>query len=290
MNRKLTVVSLMLALAMLLSSMAFATELAQSTDGGAEEASAYAYLMYADGSWVNQYWGEEAPEGVTAINAALTGEGEYTVGLEFATAAEGLAFAAVGLDNGENVFPNYTIEIKSVSINGEAIAFTKGYTSSDDGVTTRMNIYNEWVSELPSDARSFDGSLEGATPAIVDKELFTGVEKVEVTFALHQFQLDTAFIMYADAAWANQYWGGEAPEGITASNAVIDGYGDYTVSLDFASAAEGLAFAAVGIQNGEKTYPKATIEITAIRVNGTEIEFTKGYTSSDDGVTTRMNI
>ena len=249
-----------------------------------------AYLMYADAAWAHQYWydGKEYP--VTAKNADVTGAGEYTVGLEFAEEAEGLAFAAVGIDGGEIAFPTYTIEIKAIRVNGEEIAFTKGYTSSDDGVTTRMNMFNEWVSELPADARSFDGTTEGAAAIMVEKDLFAKVKSVEVDFVLHEHPLDTAYLMYADAAWANQYWydGKEYP--VTAKTAVIDGFGDYTVGLEFNEEAQGLAFAAVGIANGEKTYPGAYLKINAIRVNGEDVAFNKGYTSSDDGITTRMNM
>ena len=288
MNRKLSaLLSLVLAFVMALAAMpvAFAEEAAET-----EEAAPYAYLMYADAAWANQYWGGDAPEGVTAINEDLIGEAEYTVGLAFASPAEGLAFTAIGLTDGETKYPNYTIEITAIRVNDEAIEFGKGYTSSDDGVTTRMNIYNEWVSELPADARSFDGVIDDASWIIVDKEAFASVSKVEVDFKLHQYQQDTGYIMYADAAWANQYWGGDAPEGMEVEVAKIEGYGDYTTSLSFATPAEGLAFTALGITKGEKTYPNAVLKINAIRVNGEEIEFTKGYTSSDDGVTTRMNI
>ncbi len=276
--------SWLLALAMLLSLVPFAV---------AEEAAApqepFAYIMYADSSWTNQFWGSDA-EGVTATVVNPEGAGDYTVALEFANEAQGLAFAALGIKGGESAFPNYTIEIKAIRVNGEAIEFSKGYTSSDDGAETRMNIYNEWVAGLPEDARSFDGSVDGASPIIVDREAFASVKTVEIDFTLHQFALDTAYIMYADSAWANQYWGGDAPEGITATNAVIDGFGDYTVGLEFANAAEGLAFSALGIVNGEKTYPGAYLKINELRVNGEAVEVAKGYTSSDDGITTRMNL
>ncbi len=281
--KKTLAVILCLAMALCLPCMTYAV--AEETAAAPE-----AYLMYADGSWAYQYWGGEAPEGVTAKNVAVDGEGEYTVGLEFAEESQGLAFAAVGITDGETKLPGYTIELKAVRVNGEEIAFEKGYTSSDDGITTRMNLFNEWVAEVPADARSFDGKTDDAKAIVVDKELFAVVKTVEVDFVLHQYGIDTAYIMYADGSWAYQYWGGEAPEGITATNAVIDGFGDYTVKLEFAEEASGLAFAALGIVNGEKTYPKATLQINSIAVNGEEIEFGKGYTSSDDGVTTRMNI
>ncbi len=249
-----------------------------------------AYLMYANSDWSTQYWydGNEYP--VAAANAIVTGPGAYTVGLTFDTPAEGLSFTALGIDGGEIAFPTYTIEVKAIRVNGEAIEFGKYYTSSDDGITTRVNLYNEWVSELPADARSFDGSLEGATPTPVSKDAFASVSSVEVDFVLHQFGVDTAYIMYANADWSVQYWGGEAAENVKAANAVIDGFGDYTVGLEFPEGSEGLAFSALGIVNGEKTYPGAYLKINEIRVNGEAIEVKKGYTSSDDGITTRMNL
>ena len=277
-----TILALVMALVLALGCMSFAAaESAEQNTPGAT-----GYLMYADAAWAKQYWGEEAGEGVTPINAEITGTGEYTVGLEFAEAAEGLAFTAVGITGGEMTFPGYTIELKAIRVNGEAIEFQKGYTSSDDGITTRMNIYNEWVSELPADARSFDGSLDGANWIIVDKEAFAAVKKVEVDFALHKA---TAYIMYADAAWANQYWGGMV-DGVIPTVVDLTDPGDYTVSLEFEKPAEGLAFTALGLTNGELSFPGAFLQINEMRVNGEKIEFKKGYTSSDDKVTTRMNI
>ena len=249
-----------------------------------------AYLMYADGSWTNQYWfdGNEYP--VTAANALVTGPGAYTVGLAFNEEATGLAFTALAIDAGEIAFPNYTLEVKEIRVNGEAIEFGKYYTSSDDGITTRVNLYNEWVSELPEDARSFDGSLEGATPTPVNKDAFEAVKTVEVDFVLHEYGVDTAYIMFASADWSASYWGGEAPEGMTAVNATLEGPGDYTVGLSFDTPVEGVAFTALGVVNGEKTLNGASLKINEIRLNGEAIEFSKGYTSSDDGITTRMNI
>ncbi len=276
--------SVILCLALMMSALAIVPAMAE------EAAAPVAYIMYADGAWANQFWydGNEYP--VKAATAEINGAGEYTVGLEFNEEAQGLAFAALGIKNGETLLPGYTIELKAIRVNGEEIAFEKGYTSSDDGVETRMNIYNEWVSEVPKDARSFDGKTDDVKPVIVDKELFAAVKTIEIDFILHQYGVDTAYIMYADAAWANQFWydGNEYP--VTAKTAQINGFGDYTVGLEFNEEAQGLAFAAVGIVNGEKTYPGAYIRINAMRVNGEEIAFEKGYTSSDNGVETRMNI
>lgn len=277
-----TILALVMALSLIFGCVGFA-----AAEEAAAPAGPMAYLMYADGAWAYQYWGADTPEGVTPINAEITGPGAYTVGLEFAEEAQGLAFTAIGITDGELKLPGYSIELKAIRVNGEEIAFQKGYTSSDDGVVTRMNLYNEWVTDIPSDAHSFDGSLENAAPVIVDKEAFAAVKKVEADFVLHRA---TAYIMYADAAWAKQYWGGAAADGITATNAEIAEPGDYTVALEFAEPAEGLAFTALGLTNGELTFPGAFLKINEIRINGEAIAFEKGYTSSDDKITTRMNI
>ena len=174
-------------------------------------------------------------------------------------------------------------------VNGEEIAFEKGYTSSDNGVETRMNIYNEWVSEVPADARSFDGKVDDVKPIIVDKELFAAVKSFEIDFSLLPVT-DVAYLMYADGAWANQFWydGNEYPGKVT--TAEIAGPGTYTVGIELDEEAQGLAFAAVGIANGEKTFNGYFIDVTEIKVNGEPIEIGKGYTSSDNGIETRENI
>jgi len=255
-----------------------------------------AFLMYADGAWVNQVWNPgETPAGMTVTEATLTGEGDYTVGLAFETPAEGLAFAALGIENGESAFPGWKIRINEIRVNGEAIATSKGYTSSDDGIVTRMNIYNEWVGELPADARSFDGKVDDASWMIVDKAAFESVSSVEVDFTFMKYGIDTAYIMYADSNWAVQYWlDGNAYDGVVATNATVTGAGDYTVGLDFTGTANGkasgVAFAALGIKYGENLFPGMMIQIKDIRVNGASVAFTKGYTSSDDGIETRMNL
>ncbi|MER2151828.1 MAG: hypothetical protein ABS900_09455, partial [Candidatus Limivicinus sp.] len=139
------------------------------------------YLMYANADWSVQYWGDDA-EGVTAANAEISGPGTYTIGLEFAEEAKELAFTAVGIKTGEQTFNGYFINVTEMKVNGETIELGKGYTSSDDGICTRENLYNEWVTELPADARRADGDLEGASAVIVDKAAFASVKNIEVTF------------------------------------------------------------------------------------------------------------
>lgn len=147
-----------------------------------------AYLAYADANWTYQYWGDPVENNVLATDADITGPGQYTVGLDFTETEDGkalgLAFAAPIIAKGNENFPGYFIQIDSIVINGEEIEFTKGYTSSDDNVEMRSNIYNEWVSDLPEDARTPDGNIDDASAIIIDKELFAEVETIFVNFTL----------------------------------------------------------------------------------------------------------
>ena len=257
-----------------------------------------AYLMYADAAWANQYWGTDDGSGVQATKALITGEGDYTVGLNFKGTASGvatdLAFSALGIVNGEKTFPGWYIKINEIRVNGEAIEVGKGYTSSDNGIETRMNIMNEWVAELPEDARSFDGDTSNASPIIVDKTAFASVETVEVDFTFTKKCEDVAYIAFADASWAQQWWHDGAETKVKATEAKITGAGDYTVGLDFTETdtgyATGVAFTGLMIHRGEITFPGYAIKINDIRINGESVAFTKGYTSTDEGLTTRMNV
>ena len=285
---------LALLLAVMMSITMFGGAVAEEAAPAAT--SATAYIMYANTDWSAQYWhdGNEYA-GVKATTVDVTATGSYTVGLEFENESAGVAFAALGLKDGEKLFPGHYLKINEIRVNGAAIEVDKGYTSSDDQVETRMNIYNEWVSELPADARSYDGYVDDANWIIVDKEDFAAVKSIEIDFDLMRMGQDTAYIMYADATWERQYWlDGNDYGGVTVKNATVTGPGDYTVGLDFTSTeygkAHGVAFTALGIKRGENTFPGMSLKINEIRINGNAVEFTKGYTSSDDQVETRMNI
>lgn len=56
------------------------------------------------------------------------------------------------------------------------------YTSSDDGLCTRVNLYNSWVSAIPDEARTPDGNLNYVTPNLLDADTLGQVETIEITF------------------------------------------------------------------------------------------------------------
>lgn len=160
-----------------------------------DDKTALAWIMWNDGSWAlthsvgDTYNADAISEGLVATNAVITGEGKYTVGLDFTGTAQGysasVAFAAIGISNGEALYPNYLVNIKEVRINGEIYRLKgRAYTTSDDGLCTRVNLYNEWVTSVPKTARLPGGNLAGATPTPINRNdaVIAEIKTIEIDF------------------------------------------------------------------------------------------------------------
>lgn len=157
--------------------------------------SAVAWIMWNSGGYGitfsvgDEYNPDSITDGLKETVVEVTGEGTYTVALDFTGTyqgfSDGTAFSAVAVMNGEVLFPGYVMDIQEVKINGEVYELAaKPYTSSDNKITTRVNLFNEWVKDLPDDARTMDGDLTGCSPCILDRndscvsEMYT----LEITF------------------------------------------------------------------------------------------------------------
>lgn len=160
-----------------------------------DDQTALAWIMWNDGSWAlthsvgDTYNADAISEGLVATNAIITGEGKYTVGLDFTGTAQGysasVAFAAIGISNGEALYSNYLVNIKEVRINGEIYRLKgRAYTTSDDGLCTRVNLYNEWVTSVPKTARLPGGNLAGATPTPINRNdaVIAEIKTIEIDF------------------------------------------------------------------------------------------------------------
>ena len=159
----------------------------------AGEGKAIAWIMWDSQDWNIVYSVGDAYDpdsktgGVEATDVEVTGEGTYTVALDFtkteAKHSTSTAFSAIGISNAEVLFPGYVITIKKVLINGEEYKLHgRNYTSSDDGLCTRSNLYNEWVSEAPDDARTNGGGTMGCSPRVFDQKDLGDIETLEITF------------------------------------------------------------------------------------------------------------
>lgn len=154
---------------------------------------AMAWIMINSGDWATMYSvGDEyvptdKSDGLITTDVEITGEGTYTVGLDFtgtsAGFANGIKFSAIGISNGEILFPGYFIDIIDIQINGETYNMVgKPYTTSDDSICTRVNLYNEWVNSVPEEARTPDGDTSDASPIVVDGLALGKINTLTVTF------------------------------------------------------------------------------------------------------------
>ncbi len=140
-----------------------------------------AWIMWNDGGYAisysvgDTYNPDSKTPGLKVTDAEITGPGNYTVGLDFTETAQGysasIAFAALGIANGESLYPGYVIDIKDVQINGQKYNLKgRAYTTSDDGRCTRVNLFNEWVPTPNfSTARMHFGNTAGITAMPINR-------------------------------------------------------------------------------------------------------------------------
>lgn len=154
---------------------------------------AMAWIMFNSNDWGLMYSVGDVydplakSDGLIATDAEITGEGTYTVSLDFtgtsAGYAVGTAFSALAISNGEVLYPGYVITPTKILINGEVYECTQnGYTTSDDMVCTRFNLYNSWVKKVPAEARTKDGDLTNASPTLLDNDKLAQIKTISITF------------------------------------------------------------------------------------------------------------
>lgn len=135
------------------------------------------------------YTPDAVTPGLKVTDALIDGPGTYTVALDFTGTAQGYsnstAFSALGISNGELLHPDWCVHVVECRINGEPYTFKgRPYTTSDDGKCTRVNLYNEWVTQVPDSARVLYGPVIGASAVLFDRndEVFSHIETISLTF------------------------------------------------------------------------------------------------------------
>lgn len=174
------------AAAVAVSTMAVSAFAAQDASGLAD-GTAYLNLNKADWSDYEADW----------TNAEVTGDGTYTVSMTSSEAIDFGQFNALEIKNGETKFgTTYVVTVDSIKVNGVEVKVAEGYTCSADGagVTTRVNLYNEWNSPddtaMNNDAgtpdnRCADGDVMSKSAQMTGSmDGLAGAETIEVTFTV----------------------------------------------------------------------------------------------------------
>lgn len=152
-----------------------------------------AWIMFNSRDWSvayssgDSYKPDDKAAGLVATDAVIDGAGTYTISLDFtgtdAGFAEGTAFSAIGISNAEVLYPGYMIDIKEIEVNGTPYELTgTPYTTSDNGICTRLNLYNEWVTDIPDTARIMGGNAADAAATVVDNETLGQIKTLKITF------------------------------------------------------------------------------------------------------------
>jgi hypothetical protein len=263
-------------------------------------------------------------------NAEITGDGSYTVGMVATEGQSLVQFNALEVVNGESYLgTGCVLTVDSIKINGEEVELQgPSYTCSADGggVTTRVNIYNEWNAPDETatagddghlDNRVASGSVADATACLfssdyVDASSGSGfkVESLEVNFTVSGFGTQAGAAESDDASSdaANEADTVEGPAVAHLSinnadwsefeaeyvDAEITGDGSYTVSMTATEGQSLAQFNALQVANGELLLGTGyTITIDSIQINGEDVELQgPSYTCSADGagVDTRVNL
>ncbi|MBR0485802.1 MAG: hypothetical protein IJJ69_13675 [Oscillospiraceae bacterium] len=281
-----------------------------------------AYLDFVDGGWwIKHENGDE--DNLTGTFAEITGDGTYTVSVSKDSSkladdvtTGGVQFAAIMIPDGETVFPDMVITVDSIKADDTEIPMTaKNYTSSDDEVVTRTNLYNQWVNKIPDDARSTEGKLSELEDTsaysykVINPEDISDWDTLTVEFTVTGTGIEapapkeeskyvgTSYLDFVDGGWWIKHEKGDE-DNLIGTYTDITGNGSYSVSVskDSTKLADdvttgGVQFAAIMVPGAEAEYPEMVITVDSIVADDTEIPLiAKNYTSSDDGEVTRTNI
>lgn len=164
-----------------------------NTDVNSDPDTATAWIMFNSSDWGvtysvgDIYDPSSKTDGLIATDVEINGAGTYTVSLDFTGTAAGYAnstvFCALAISNGELLYPGYIITITDLQVNGASLALSgKPFTTSDDGICTRVNIYNAWVKDIPEEARTSNGDITGVSAIIVNQERLGHTQTLSITF------------------------------------------------------------------------------------------------------------
>lgn len=267
------------------------------------DAQATAYLAYTDGSGNSH---TSAEEGQTTV----TGTGNYSVSLTLSSIGRGLSGLSVVVEDGAEVFADYSIRIWEIRVMSNVIDQPAKTFTYDDGGDIVGMIYDSSLTELPEGARAYDhetftSQLGALTEAQIGYfRMFTTVT-VEFAFVAPDQSADIGYLMFSDNAFYYPYSEGPyvTEEAVTttptlnyvdADFARVTGPGSYTAAVNFTQEDTSrnpstLKFSAINLYDGQTTFTYYTIRVTALRFyygagedEYYEAELTKGYTRDEE--------
>ncbi len=153
-----------------------------------------AWMFFADGAWWPQRMTQDQTgNGVNYTDAVVTGQGSYTVGLDFASSgwhgngANGISSSSIIIDNGEAQLPGAFVQITDIRVDGQSVAFNNNLTApwtwdAADQNDTAIPLYINWMNDKDHNTWNRRDWAEDATCAVLDPSLINKTGKIEVDF------------------------------------------------------------------------------------------------------------
>lgn len=153
-----------------------------------------AWMAFADGAWWPQRTSiDQSGNGVSYSDAVVTGQGSYTVGLNFteqgwhANGANGINNAYIVIENGENELPGSYVQITDIRVDGESVAFNNNLTvpftwDSADQTDTAIPLYVSWMNDAEHNGWNRREWGEDATCKVLDPSVIANAGDIEIDF------------------------------------------------------------------------------------------------------------
>lgn len=179
------------------------------------------------------------------------------------------------------------------------------WSTGDSFNKSTLTMISEEMTELfTSHSGQNEMADEASYTAMIEKEMADLIDAAPEVFdnGGESFGSDesAAYIMWNGGAGSynvgDTYTPSDCATTIIPHDVIVDGAGEYSVSLEFPGGNDGLSFGALALNAGEANFPGAILDVKSIVVTDkdgkeTTLSLTAlPYTSSDDGKCTRVNL
>lgn len=153
-----------------------------------------AWMYFADGAWWPQRQQiDQTGNGVNYTDAVVTGQGAYTVGLDFksqgwhANGANGINSAYLVIEGGESVMPGSYVQITDIRVDGKSVAFNNNLTvpftwDTADQTDTAVPLFLAWMNDQDHNTWNRREWGEDATCKVLDPSVVVNAGGIEVDF------------------------------------------------------------------------------------------------------------
>lgn len=153
-----------------------------------------AWMTFADGAWWPQRTSiDQTGNGINYIDAVVTGQGSYTVGLDFksqgwhSNGANGISNAYIVIENGEAEMAGSYVQITDIRVNGTSVDYNNNLTvpftwDAADQNDTAIPLYVSWMNDVDHNGWNRREWADDATCSVLDPSVIVNADNIEIDF------------------------------------------------------------------------------------------------------------